>query len=789
MRVLIVGGVAGGASTAARLRRMDEDVEIVIYEKGNYVSFANCGLPYYVSSVIKEREALELMTPEEFLDRFNFDVKIKHEVISINSAENYVEVKDLEKNTITQEKYDKLVLSPGAKPWVPPIEGINEVPYFTVRTIPDAVGIKEYIEKNKVDDAIVIGGGFIGLEMAENLQESGITTRIIEIAPQVMMPLDYEMAQFVHQELAFHGITLNLKTSIQSVKKDGDKIKVTLDNGKKITTQLIIIAVGIRADTSFVEGAGIELNNRGYFKVNNKMQTSIDNIFAVGDAVEIESAFDNSKTMIPLAGLANRQGRAVADIISGKDVTVPPALGTSVLKVFSQTVSTTGLNERQLKAKGATYEKIYAHPNNHAGYYPGAVELALKMLFNPENGKILGAQVVGGSGAEKRIDVLATAMKFNGTVYDLENLELAYAPPFGSAKDPVNMLGFIASNILRGDARIFHFDELDKVKENNGFLLDVRTKEEYDIGHIKGAHNISDLELRDRLGEIPKDRPIYINCQVGFRGYLAYRTLSQLGYDVFNLSGGYKTWQFANLTEEDYEPTKVDPRIKILESQVGRPVDDKGAQKKIKVVDACGLSCPGPLNSLITALEDVPAEQFIQIRATDPSFAATVKAFTSLNDFVDLIKLEKQGSELLVTLFKTKELTKEDKEEEAKIVPKQEIKKPVRPTGIPPVSEISAQELFNEINSDNPPAIIVDCRTLGERNHGYIKDSILIPLGDLMRDQSKLKGYEQKEIVIYCHTGSRSFMAARILNQNGFEYLRSLKMGIMGWSQAGFPYE
>ena len=441
-KVVIIGGVAGGASAAARLRRLSEHVEIIVLEKGPYVSFANCGLPYYVGHVIKQREQLELMTPEKFLDRFNIIIKINHEAISIEKDKKIVNVKNLESGKILNLDYDYLILSPGASPIIPPFKGLEEVPSFTLRTIPDSVLIKEFIEKNKVKHATIIGGGYIGLEMAENLRERGIRVKIVEMLDQVLSPLDKEMAQYVHQELILNGVCLQLGDAVDSFRCDENNNNFVIPkSGKKIQTDMIILSIGVKPENKLAKDAGLEIGPKGHIMVNEHMLTSDPHIYAVGDVVQVKQLQTQDFTAIPLAGPANKQGRIAADNIAGRDSIYNGVLGASVLKVFDVTVAFVGLNERQVKDLNYNYEKIYVHPNNHAGYYPGAFPITIKLLFEDPSGKILGAQAVGGPGTEKRIDVISTVIKYKGTVFDLEELELTYAPPYGSAKDPVNMAG------------------------------------------------------------------------------------------------------------------------------------------------------------------------------------------------------------------------------------------------------------------------------------------------------------------------------------------------------------
>ena len=501
-KVVIVGGVAGGASAAARLRRLREDIEIIMLDKGPYVSFANCGLPYYVGNVIKDRESLELVTPERFLERFNIDVRVNNEAISINRDNKKVKVRDLQKMQEYELDYDYLILATGSQPIVPPFQGLDSVPYFTVWTIPDAVKIRDFVDKNTINHAVVVGGGFIGLEMAENLVEKGVKVKIVEMLDQVMPPIDKDIAQFIHQELILNGVCLVLEDPVESFgRTNDDKPYVNTKSGRTIETDLVILAIGIRPQSRLAKDAGLELGQRGHIIVNKHMQTSDSNIYAVGDAVQLIHYQTKDPIAIALAGPANKQGRIAADNIAGRSSEYKGILGASVAKVFDVSVAAVGLTEKQLKNTDIKYDKVYVHPNNHAGYYPGAVPMAFKLLFEVPTGKVLGAQIVGGQGTEKRVDVISTVIKMGGTVYDLEELELSYAPPYSSAKDPVNMAGFVAANYLKGDMPIWHWHDVDKLKNNGVVLLDVRTQEEHKARAIKGSINIPIEELRERMGE------------------------------------------------------------------------------------------------------------------------------------------------------------------------------------------------------------------------------------------------------------------------------------------------
>jgi NADPH-dependent 2,4-dienoyl-CoA reductase/sulfur reductase-like enzyme/rhodanese-related sulfurtransferase/TusA-related sulfurtransferase len=782
-KVLIVGGVAGGASAAARLRRLMENVEIIVLEKGPFVSFANCGLPYYVGNVIKERDQLELMTPKDFYDRFNIDVRINQEVISINRSQKTVSIIDLEKDSEYNLEYDYLILSPGASPIIPPFKGLKEVPTFTLRTIPDSVKIREFAEENNIKHATIIGGGYIGLEMAENLKEKGIRVKIVEMLDQVLAPLDKEMAQFIHQELILNGVCLQLGDAVDSFMCDENQCNYVIPkSGKKIKTDMIIMAIGVKPENKLAIDSGLEVGPKGHIIVDTHMRTSDPYVYAVGDAVQTNNYITDQPTAIPLAGPANKQGRIVADNIAGRNSTYKGILGASVLKVFDLTVAFVGLSEKQLKRMDSDYEKIYIHPNNHAGYYPGAIPITLKLLFEKPSGKILGAQAVGGPGTEKRIDVISTAIKFGGTVFDLEELELTYAPPYGSAKDPVNMAGFVASNVLRGDHPIWQWEDLPELQQNNSVFIDVRTPEEFEVGSIENALNINDLELRQRLSEIPKNKNIYIFCEVGFRGYLATRLLLQEGFEnVHNLTGGYKLLKTAQATTQELAEA-CGPPEEIMEEMIQEKTSET---EEFMEVDACGISCPGPLNALIQGLDNLSEGKKLKIYATDPGFKSSVEAYVKLNEAVKLLYLGKEKGRLMAILEKGF-ISKE--EVQAPIKVKKKTRSELRGPEAPPLSEINANELYDRMGTEDSPALVVDVRTPSEYHEtGYIKDSKLIPLGELMRDLGKLEEYKDKEVVVLCAVGGRSFMAAQLLVREGFRDVRNLVGGIKAWIRLGFP--
>lgn len=549
-KYVIVGGVAGGASTAARLRRLDEHAEIIIFERGEYISYANCGLPYYIGGKISERENLFVQTPESFNQRFRIDVRTMTEVVKINREKKSVEVKELETDRVYEETYDKLVLSPGAYPVRPNLPGIHEKGIFTLRNVPDTDKIKTYMDENKPKRAVIVGAGFIGLEMAENLHRRGIFVTIVEMEEQVMTPLDYEMAAEVHQHLKIKHVEFYLKDAVAGFEKQDDHLVVKLSSGRALESDLVILSIGVRPESQLADEAGLTIGENGGIIVNDYLQTSDPDIYAIGDAVESENPIINKKMLTYLAGPANKQGRIAADnIVHGYKRKYTGTIGTAIAKVFDLTVASTGVSEKTLKRLHIPYISSVTHSPCHAGYYPDANPLSLKIVFSPADGKLFGAQIVGYCGVDKRIDMVASVLKSGGTVYDLQDIEHAYAPPFSSAKDPVNMAGFVAENILNGLVQIVHWEDLceqNRTCEEPEMLIDVRTPAEYALGTIEDAVNIPLDDLRDRLGEVPMDKRLIIFCAVGLRGYLACRILTQHGYEnVYNLSGGYKTYQFA----------------------------------------------------------------------------------------------------------------------------------------------------------------------------------------------------------------------------------------------------
>ncbi|ELV8695537.1 FAD-dependent oxidoreductase [Vibrio fluvialis] len=563
-KIVIIGGVAGGASAAARARRLSEDAQIIMFERGPFVSFANCGLPYHIGGDIKERANLLLQTPESFLARFNVDVRVMNEVVRINRADKTITVRNLLDQSEYEESYDFLLLSPGAGPIVPPIPGLDNPLTHSLRNIPDMDRILETIQMNQPDHATVIGGGFIGLEMMEAFHQLGIKTTLIEMADQVMTPVDREMAGFAHAEIRAKGIDLRLGVALQAVEfkpatsmpsiDSGENIEhqhmngeldLTLSNGETLTTDILIMAIGVRPETKLAAEAGLQIGELGGIYTNAYMQTSDPNIYAVGDAIEEKDFVTGQSTLVPLAGPANRQGRMAADNMLGRSETYQGTQGTAICKIFDLAVASTGKNEKQLKRAGIEYEKVYVHTASHASYYPGAEIVSFKMLFDPKSGKIFGAQAVGKDGIDKRIDVMAVAQRAGMTVEQLQHLELTYAPPYGSAKDVINQAAFVATNIMKGDAKAIHFDEIDSLTDEQ-VLLDVRNPGELqNVGYLPGAINIPVDQLRQRMNELPKDKEIIIYCQVGLRGNVAYRQLVNNGFKARNLLGGYRTYLFA----------------------------------------------------------------------------------------------------------------------------------------------------------------------------------------------------------------------------------------------------
>jgi CoA-disulfide reductase len=660
-KVLIVGGVAGGASAAARLRRNDENAEIIMFERGEYISFANCGLPYYIGNIIEERDALLVETPEEMNKRFKIDVRVNNEVVSIDRDNKKVQVKNLRTGEEYSESYDKLILSPGSSPLKPPIPGIDAPNIFTIWNIPDTDAIKNYVDTKEIKKAAVVGGGFIGLEMAENLHELGYEVSIVELADQVMAPIDYEMAQILHKNIATNGVDLRLNDGVKEFNYKDGVTEITLNSGNKIDADIVILSIGVRPNSKLAKDSGLKINDRGGIIVDSTLKTSDEDIYAVGDVIEVEDFVNGGKTMVPLAGPANKQGRIAANNIAGINDVYKGTQGTSVAKVFDFTVSSTGANEKILKRLGKKYGEdylvAYAHNNNHAGYYPGSSKINMKIIFEKEGGKILGVQAVGMDGVEKRVDVIATAMRYDGTVYDLADLELAYAPPYGSAKDPVNMLGFLGENILEGKMDVIQWFELDDLNSDEYTILDVREAEERDLGFVPNSINISVDDLRDNLDKLDKNKTIVLYCATGIRAYVATRILLQNGFDkVKNLSGGFTTYSDVDFDLKD-SPVAGGVSQEEVKTEEVEDIDLENVEKA--TLNCSGLQCPGPIMKVYEKIKTMEDGEYLEVRASDPGFFADIASWCQRTGNT-LIKTEKKNKEFVVLLKKGVEIEKED---------------------------------------------------------------------------------------------------------------------------------
>ena len=614
MKYVIIGGVAGGATAAARLRRQDENCDIVLIEKGKHISYANCGLPYYIGGVITDRDRLFVQTPEAFSRRFRIDVRTENEAMSINTEAKVVIIKDKEHGTYS-ESYDKLLLAPGSSPVRPPLPGIDSEGIFTLRNVADTDHIKDFIDNHPKGRSIIVGGGFIGLEMAENLVHAGWSVSVVEMGEQVLAPIDYSMASFVHQELADHGVRLHLGKAVQSFEKIGEAINAMLSDGQRLTADMVLLSIGVRPNTQLAKDAGLSLGKRG-ISVNKYMQTSDADIYAVGDAVEYAHPITGEPWLNLLAGPANRQARVAADnLAKGNVETYEGSVGTAVAKVFSLTVASTGLPAKQLKQRGIAYASSTTTSASHASYYPGSFPLTTKLTFDPKTGQLYGAQCIGHDGADKRIDQLALIVKRKGTIADLIALEQAYAPPFSSAKDPIAIAGYVAGNIINGSMPVIYWRELRDTDRKTITIIDTRTKEEYALDAIDGAINIPLDDLRERIEEIPHDKPIVLYCAVGLRGYLAQRILLGHGFtDVRNLSGGYKLYASATRTSWSTSTTEDQPKAKAAPATMLR-------------LDACGLSCPGPIIKLKETIDSMAEGSQVEVTATDPGFPRDAKAW------------------------------------------------------------------------------------------------------------------------------------------------------------------
>ncbi len=635
MKYVIVGGVAGGATAAARIRRNTEDAEIILFEKGEYISYANCGLPYYIGGVIAEREKLFVQTPQAFGKRFNIDVRTQSEVVAVHPTKKTVDIRTSDGKTYT-EHYDKLLLSPGASPVRPPLPGIDNEGIFTLRNVNDTDAIKGYLQQHKVKRAVIIGAGFIGLEMAENLQEAGAEVAVVEMANQVMAPIDFSMASLVHEHLLQKGVRLYLEKAVDAFERTANGLEVIFKSGERLSADMVLLSIGVRPNTSLATEAGLEIGEMRGIKVNDYLQTSDEHIYAVGDAIEFRHPLTDKPWLNYLAGPANRQARIVADnMVFGNEVTYEGAIGTSIAKVFDMTVAASGLPAKRLKQAGIDYLSATIHSGSHAGYYPDALQMSIKITFSPTDGKLLGAQIVGYNGVDKRIDEFSQVIKHNGTVYDLMALEQAYAPPFSSAKDPVAVAGYVAGNILNGKMHPLYWRELQVADLSKITLVDVRTPDEFALGSLKGAVNIPLDDMRERMQEIPQDKPVYLYCGVGLRGYLASNILLMNGYkEVKNLIGGLKLYKAATAPLPEpkiFTATLSDGGKQVVPSTVIPSI------KAIKV-DACGISCPGPIMKLKKSMEELADGERLEIVATDAGFPRDAEAWcqTTGNRFVSV---------------------------------------------------------------------------------------------------------------------------------------------------------
>lgn len=622
MKIIIIGGVAGGATTAARIRRADESAEIILFEKGKYISYANCGLPYYIGGVIQEREKLFVQTPEAFSNRFHIDVRTESEVIAINREKKSVTVRAINGSTY-EESYDKLLLSTGASPVRPPLRGIDLNGIFTLRNVADTDKIKSYIQTHNPQKAVVVGAGFIGLEMAENLHAQGAEVSIVEMGNQVMAPIDFSMAALVHQHLMDKGVNLYLEQAVDSFEQEGKRLKVKFKNGHSILADIVILSIGVRPETSLAKAAQLTIGPAGGIAVNDYLQTSDSSIYAIGDAIEYRHPITGKPWLNYLAGPANRQGRIVADNILGSQIPYEGAIGTSIAKVFDMTVASTGLPAKRLRLEKIDYVSSTIHPSSHAGYYPNALPMSIKITFDKQTGRLYGAQIVGYDGIDKRIDEFALVIKHNGTIYDLLSIEQAYAPPFSSAKDPVALAGYVAENILSGKVSLCYWRDLKDSKPESTILLDIRTQDEYALGSLPGAINIPLDELRERMNELPKDKAIITFCAVGLRGYLAYRILVQHGFtNVKNLSGGLKTYKAAVAPIVLHEDQKEDN----AERETSHAESTPSSSRTIRI-DACGLQCPGPILKMKKTMDQLTPGERVEISSTDPGFPRDAAAW------------------------------------------------------------------------------------------------------------------------------------------------------------------
>jgi NADPH-dependent 2,4-dienoyl-CoA reductase/sulfur reductase-like enzyme/peroxiredoxin family protein/rhodanese-related sulfurtransferase/TusA-related sulfurtransferase len=654
MKYLIIGGVAGGATTAARLRRIDEKCEIIMFERGEYISYANCGLPYYIGGTISEREKLFVQTPATFGARFNVDVRNLSEVVAINRDRKTVSVKDLKSGQVYEEGYDKLVLSPGAEPVKPPLPGINQEGIFTMRNVPDTDKIKAYITEKKPKHAVVVGAGFIGLEMAENLHQSGIAVTIIEMAEQVMTPLDYSMAALVHQHLKTKNVEFYLNTAVSLFEKKGNRMQVNLNTSRQIETDMVVLSIGVRPESKLAREAGLGIGETGGIVVNEFLQTTDESIYAVGDAIEFTNPIIGKKMITYLAGPANKQGRIAADnIVRGNVKRYKGAINTAIAKVFDVTVASTGVSGKLLGKFQVPHIDSITHSSSHAGYYPGALPMSIKISFAPDNGRLLGAQIVGFDGVDKRIDLFAEAIRNKLTVYDLSEIEHAYAPPYSSAKDPVNIAGMVAENILDGTTQTIWWRELTQQSGNDLFLLDIRTRDEFELGTIEGAINIPLDEVRNNLDKLPRDKKIVVFCGVGLRAHVAGRILMQNGFnEVYNLAGGLKTYETAiqkQSNEDIFSNEYIGNDDHIYEGH--EPSKEVVTTGNVIEVDACGLQCPGPVLKLKSSMDKVATGDVIKIKASDAGFFKDVKSWANMTGN-EVLEVNQAGGQVTAVLRK-----------------------------------------------------------------------------------------------------------------------------------------
>ncbi|WP_196598341.1 FAD-dependent oxidoreductase [Pectinatus frisingensis] len=654
MKTVIIGGVAGGATTAARLRRRDESMEIVVLEKGGYISYANCGLPYYIGNVIKEREKLLVQTPEGMKNKFNVDVRIFNEAEKILPDKRCVLVKDLQTGAKYEESYDKLVIATGSSPLRPPIKGIDAKKIMTLWSVDDTDKIKKTIDELQPKRAVVVGGGFIGLEMAENLHKKGIHVTIIEALDQVMAPLDKEMAQLLHENIIDNDVELFLGDKVTEFEEKNEAVLIHLSSGKKVPADVVILSIGVRPNSFLARDAGLKLNQRGGIVVNNKLQTSDENIYAVGDVIEVENPLTGDKTMIPLAGPANKQARICADNIVGDDKIYQGTYGTAIAQVFDLDAASVGLNEKTLKFNGkkknSDYYTVVINQKSHAGYYPDAADLYMKLIFTAE-GKILGAQIVGQSGVDKRIDTLAAVMQMNGDIYDLQRMEFAYAPPFSAAKDPINMMGFVAENILTGLVSFISVEEFDNSQNDNITILDIREDIEFMVYHLPDAYHIPLGQLRSRFTELDKHKTIIVYCAVGVRSYNAARILMQNGFEhVMVLEGGtnfYKAVHFQDKQKDDLKPTASEQPAATDKSANMKIVDEFN----IQALDCNGLQCPGPILKVNQAVRKMNDGEVIKVSATDMGFIRDIRAWCEKTGNT-LVKTDKTGHQYIAYVGK-----------------------------------------------------------------------------------------------------------------------------------------